>query len=258
MNTIELTVDEQGIALLALNRPQVLNVLNSELVGEVSSGLRSLRDNAQVRALVITGRGRGFCAGADLAAIGEEASTDQGLGKRIGASMRDEFNPMMEQIYQFPAPVISAINGIAAGGGAAIALCADIVLAADSAVLKVVQVPQLGIVADLGANWLLPRLGGRARAMGACLTGEALPASRLLEWGLVWESVADGQLLPRAIELARQLAGVPAEAVLATRRLIDQGWQSGFEQMLEDERQCQQQLCDQPFFSQRVTQFLGG
>ena len=257
MENILVTVDEQGIALLELNRPRVLNVLSRGLIEEVSSSLRSLSAGGEARALVITGRGRGFCAGADLGGIGDNAASGQGVGKVVSDLMREQFNPMMELLYDFPLPVISAINGIAAGGGAGIALCADIVLAAESAALKVVQVPQLGIAADLGANWLLPRLSGRSRAMGACLTGETLPAARLLEWGMVWECVEDDKLLPRARELAVQLASVPAETVVATRQLIDRAAGSSFGQTLEDERLVQEGLCDKPFFSDRVSRFLG-
>lgn len=257
MKTIVLTVDEQGIATLELNRPEVLNVLSLELMNEVSAALRSLVAEGEARALIVTGRGRGFCAGADLSAIGDAATSGEGMGKAVSQQMRDHFNPMMELLYRFPLPVISAINGIAAGGGAGIALCADIVLAANSAALKVVQVPQLGIVADLGANWLLPRLAGRSRAMGACLTGDTLPASRLLEWGMVWECVEDDLLLQRAREMALKLARVPAQTVVATRQLIDRAPGNSFEGTLEDERLCQERLCDAPFFSESVSRFLG-
>jgi 2-(1,2-epoxy-1,2-dihydrophenyl)acetyl-CoA isomerase len=164
---------------------------------------------------------------------------------------------MMELLYGFPRPVVSAINGIAAGGGAGIALCADIVLAAHSAALKVVQVPQLGIAADLGANWLLARIVGRSRALGACLTGTTIRSEQLLAWGLTWECIEDQRLLERSQEIASQLARVPAATVIATRNLVDRAPASSFDSNLEEERLYQAQLCNAPFFTDSVSRFLG-
>ena len=256
MANIQLNISDQGIALLTLNRPEVLNVLNTLLMTEVTEALSHLAADDNVRALILTGRGRGFCAGADLQAFGASDAAGESLGKIVSQTMLNHFNPMMEAIYTFPKPVITAINGIAAGGGAAMALCGDIVLAARSATLKVVQVPQLGIVADLGANWLLPRISGRSRAMGACLLGDSLPSAQLLDWGLVWECVDDERLLDRAREVAGRLAAVPAEAIVETRRLVDSSTDCTFTTMLERERLCQEVLCDTPFFADSVASFL--
>jgi 2-(1,2-epoxy-1,2-dihydrophenyl)acetyl-CoA isomerase len=162
----------------------------------------------------------------------------------------------MECLYRFPKPTLCAVNGIAAGGGAALALCADIVIATHAAKLAFVQVPQLGIVADLGANWLLPRIAGRSRAMAACLLGEPIDAARLLEWGLVWECVEADALLPRVMSLGAQLGRLPPQTVLATRRLIDEAHASSYAQILERERLAQRELCDLPVFMASVEQFL--
>ena len=255
MEHIAVSLD-RGIALLELNRPECLNALNQSLLIELVNALQELASNDEVRALIITGRGRGFCAGADLSGIQSPANAGDSVGKRVSDQMHQLFNPMMALLYDFPRPVVSAINGIAAGGGAAIALCADIVMASRSASLKVVQVPQLGIVADLGANWLLPRIIGRSRALGACITGETLPAARLQEWGLVWECVEAEQLADRARAVALQVSEVPGETILATRRLIDAASRTSFTATLEQERQWQERLCDAPFFMDSVTRFL--
>jgi 2-(1,2-epoxy-1,2-dihydrophenyl)acetyl-CoA isomerase len=170
--------------------------------------------------------------------------------------MGSHFNPLMECLYRFPKPTLCAVNGIAAGGGAALALCADIVIATHAAKLAFVQVPQLGIVADLGANWLLPRIAGRSRAMAACLLGEPIDAARLLEWGLVWECVEADALLPRVMSLGAQLGRLPPQTVLATRRLIDEAHASSYAQILERERLAQRELCDLPVFMASVEQFL--
>jgi len=256
MRNIEVTTDQQGVALLALNRPEVLNVLNAPLLEELCQALRELATDEKVRALVLTGRGRGFCAGADLSAVGQGAVPGDSIGQLVSALMQSHFNPAMELLYHFPRPTLCAVNGIAAGGGAAIALCADVVLASRDAALKFVQVQQLGIVADLGANWLLPRIAGRSRALGACLLGDSLKAAQLQEWGLVWECVDADQLLPRVLQLGARLADVPAETVLATRQMVDSASENSFSAVLEQERLAQRQLCDLPVFSESVARFL--
>jgi 2-(1,2-epoxy-1,2-dihydrophenyl)acetyl-CoA isomerase len=256
MQNIEITIDQQGVALLSLNRPEVLNALNVPLLDDLCQALRELAADEKLKALVVTGRGRGFCAGADLSALGQGAAPGDSIGQMVSAQMQSHFNPAMELLYHFPRPTICAINGIAAGGGAAIALCADIVLASRDASLKFVQVQALGIVADLGANWLLPRIAGRSRALGACLLGDSLKAAQLQEWGLVWECVDADQLLPRAMEVGSRLAAVPAATVLATRQIIDAAGKSSFTAALEQERLAQRELCDLPVFSESVARFM--
>jgi 2-(1,2-epoxy-1,2-dihydrophenyl)acetyl-CoA isomerase len=256
MQNIEITIDQQGVALLSLNRPEVLNALNVPLLDDLCQALRELAADEKLKALVVTGRGRGFCAGADLSALGQGAAPGDSIGQMVSAQMQSHFNPAMELLYHFPRPTICAINGIAAGGGAAIALCADIVLASRDASLKFVQVQALGIVADLGANWLLPRIAGRSRALGACLLGDSLKAAQLQEWGLVWECVDADQLLSRAMEVGSRLAAVPAATVLATRQIIDAAGKSSFTAALEQERLAQRELCDLPVFSESVARFM--
>ena len=256
MQNIEITIDQQGVALLALNRPEVLNALNVPLLEELCQALRELATDEKLGALVLTGRGRGFCAGADLSGLGQAVAPGDSIGQIVSAQMQSHFNPAMELLYHFPRPTVCAINGIAAGGGAAIALCADIVMASPDAAFKFVQVQQLGIVADLGANWLLPRIVGRSRALGACLLGDSLKAAKLQEWGLVWECVDADQLLPRALEVGSRLASVPAATVLATRQIIDTASENSFPAALEQERLAQRELCDLPVFSESVARFL--
>lgn len=260
MQNVTLTIEDQGIALLELNRPDALNALNAGLMQEMRAALADLAEDESIRVLIITGRGRAFCAGADLGADmfgGDDAGRASSPGERVAAIMQAEFNPMMEMLYAFPRPVITAVNGIAAGGGAGLALCADLVIASEKAALKVVQVQQLGIVADLGANWLLQRIAGRARAMGACLLSDTIPAATLLEWGMVWECVPPDELLDRARDYARRLALVPASTLLATRKLVDEASQVSYAQSIEDERLCQRELCDAPVFMNSVRRFMG-
>ncbi len=258
MDCISLTIGQDGIAVLELNRPDVLNALNVPLLGEVRETLAAMAGDERVKALIITGRGRAFCAGADLGAgvlQGDEESP-KSIGERVAGQMAREFNPMIEMVYTFPRPVITAVNGIAAGGGAGLALCADIVLASESAALKVVQPQQLGIAGDLGINWLLARIAGRSRALGLCLLGDTIPAATLREWGLVWECVPAAALLERARQIALRLAGLPRETLLATRSLVDTAPAHTFQQSIESERLRQQTLCDQPEFVESVQRFF--
>ena len=255
MNYIKVEIDSEGVALLVLDRPEVLNAMHVGLMAEAIEAMQCLSVDDDVRALVVTGSGRAFCAGADLAAVADNPDADENVGERVAAQMQSHFNPFMERLYEFPKPTICAVNGIAAGGGAAVALCADVVLASSSAGLKFVQVQHLGIVADLGANWLLPRIAGRSRAMAACLLGQTIDAAQLLEWGMVLECVEPDELLPRAKELGVQLGRLPAQTVLSTRSLIDEASRESYATLLERERLAQRELCDLPVFMQSVKRF---
>lgn len=257
MSIINLSVDDEGIAILQLNRPESLNALNTPLMREVREALATAAEDEQVRALIITGSGRAFCAGADLGVnmLRDRGSSELSIGEAVAREMAAEFNPMMEAIYNFPLPVVTAVNGIAAGGGAGLALCADVVLAAETAGLKVVQPQQLGIAGDLGINWLLSRLGGRARALGMCLLGDTVPATTLRQWGLVWDCVAPADLLDSSRDIARRLADIPPATVLATRKLVDTGYSDSLSESLDKERDTQETLCNLPVFLESVRKF---
>lgn len=250
--------NNKGIVTLTLNKPKVLNTLCVDLMSEVLETLEGLSADENTKALVITGSGRAFCAGADLGAghLAESSKNGVPLGDVVASLMEDYFNPMMEAIYTFPRPVVMAVNGIAAGGGVGLALCADIVIASDNAGFKVVQPQQLGIVADLGANWLLSRLVGRSRAMAMCMTGDTVSAADFKEWGGVWSCVTAEQLLPSAIKIAEKLAAIPTATVLGTRQLVDDAPTSTFTQSLHDEKEAQRLLCSDPIFIESVMKFF--
>ena len=257
MEHIKLSIDEEGIAVLELNRPASLNALNTPLLREAREALAALAADRQTRALIITGRGRAFCAGADLGVemLQQGGSDRLSIGEAVAREMAAEFNPLMEAIYDFPFPVVTAVNGIAAGGGAGLALCADLVLASETAGLKVVQPQQLGIVGDLGINWLLARLGGRARSLGMCLLGDTIPAATLMQWGLVWDCIPPAALMDAARATARRLAALPPATVVATRKLVDTGFSDSFGESLEKEREAQKTLCNLPVFLESVRKF---
>ena len=247
-----------GVATLTLNRPERLNALGFDLMDDTLAALTALARDPACKALVVTGAGKAFCAGADLSGFAEVYAEKRypDSGMQVSEAMRERFNPLVAAFFAFPKPVVTAVNGMAAGGGAAIALAADIVLCGASGKLKFVQAQQLHIVADLGAHWLLQRLGGRVTALGATLLGETLDAARAQSLGLVWDVVADTDLLTHAQATAARLAQVPAEVVVATRALVDASPTTGFTASIETERLYQRDFCARPAFIAKIDGFL--
>ena len=208
---------KDGIALLKLNRPKVLNSLNAQLMDEMRSALAEVSKNDAARVLVITGNGRGFCSGADLG--GGDMEPDVSVGEMVAQSMEDRFNPLVRELFHLNKPLLAAVNGTTAGGGVGIALAADIAIAARSATFKLVFVPRLGIIPDCGASFFLQRAVGRARALGLSILGESLPAERAAEWGLIWSCVDDDKLMDEVMSFAKTLSG-RAPLALGTAKLI--------------------------------------
>ena len=240
----------EGIATLTLNRPERLNAFNEDLVKGALKAVDEARIDPAVKALVLTGNGRGFCAGADLA--GGLAPTGEG----VNAAMRDLYNPLILAIDDFPKPTIAAINGVAAGAGVGLALVCDIAVAARSASFVLTVGPLLGLVPDLGVTWFLPRAIGRARARALALLGDKLPAERAAEWGLVWTCVDDEACLPTARALAVRLGRGSAEAFFEIRRLMDRAETSDLAAQLDAERETQIGLIVKPSFLEGVRNFL--
>jgi 2-(1,2-epoxy-1,2-dihydrophenyl)acetyl-CoA isomerase len=253
-NTIKLETNE-GIALLTLNRPEVLNSINVELIAEVRAAVAEVKTNPDARVLVITGAGRGFCAGADLAAQGQRQD-GMSVGQGVDHGMKIGFNPMMLELMEIGKPVIAAVNGMTAGGGVGLALAADIVIAAKSATFIQVFGPRLGLIPDLGTTWTLPRLVGRARALALTLTGDRLPAETAAEWGMIWKCVEDEALMGEVMALAQKLAKGPTNAFGEIKKAIDISERHTFTEQLDYERDVQGQLGDHPNFVEGVTAFL--
>ncbi len=253
-NTITLEANE-GIALLTLNRPEVLNSINMELIAEVRAALAEVKADANLRVLVMTGAGRGFCAGADLAAQGARQE-GMSVGQGVAHGMEVAFNPMMRELMDLGKPVIAAVNGMTAGGGVGLALAADIVIAARSATFIQVFGPRLGLIPDLGTTWTLPRLVGRARALGLALTGDRLAAETAAEWGMIWKCVDDDALMGEAMSLAQKLAKGPTNAFAEIKKALDISEHHTFAEQLDYERETQGQLGDHPNFIEGVTAFL--
>jgi 2-(1,2-epoxy-1,2-dihydrophenyl)acetyl-CoA isomerase len=247
---------EGAVATLTLNEGERMNPLTEALQRGCLEALQRVRDDTSIRALVITGRGKGFCVGADLAEFGRRAAQPgASMGAYVGEMMETTGNPIMAGIRSLPVPVVCAMNGVAAGGGVGFALAADMVVAARSAYFYLPFVPALGLVPDMGASWILPRAIGRSRALELALTGDKLPAEKAAQWGLIRACVDDSQLQAQALQLATQLAELPAGAVTEARRLFAAAERNSFEEQLALERERQMVLIGHPNFAEGVAAF---
>ena len=254
-NVIEKKLTEKGVLKLTLNRPEVLNAMNADLIMGLLDSFYEAKKDKKVRSIIITGSGRGFCAGADLVDGGWPSSEGLSSGEVTFNNMENAFNPLVKAITQSNKPVISAINGIAAGGGVGLALCGDIVLAAESAKFKLVFGPNLGIISDVGASWFVPNLIGRARANGMGLLGEDIPAKQAKDWGLIWDCVPDEELLNKAMEIAEKIADGPIEGLKAIVKAHDRALSSTLSEQLDYEKETQRLRTDYKDFKEGVKAF---
>jgi len=240
-----------GAARLTLNRPDRLNSFTLEMHNEVAEALTRVESDDGIRVLLVTGAGRGFCAGQDLADRSVAPGAD---AVDLGESLENRYNPLIRRLVALPKPVVCAVNGVAAGAGANIAFAADIVLAARSA--KFVQsFANLGLVPDSGGTWILPRLIGHARALGLALTGDAIAAEKAESWGLIWRAVDDGELMGEAGKLVERLACGPTRGYAAIKMAMRRSWLTGFNEQLDLERDLQRELGYSNDFREGVAAF---
>ncbi|MFN7163438.1 MAG: enoyl-CoA hydratase-related protein [Hyphomonas sp.] len=249
-----LQASSNGVLTITLNRPDALNALNRALMEQFRTALAVAAADPSVRTLIITGAGRGFCAGADLVEQADAPPVSRGQG--ISDGMTSHFNPLARDLAAFPKPIIAAVNGVAAGGGAGLALACDIVVAARSATFIQVFAPQLGLVPDMGCSWHLPRLVGAARAKGLALLGDKLPAGKAADWGLIWEAVDDQALMPRAAEIAATLAAGPTLGLVRTREVLAAAFDNDLAAQLDLERRTQFELGNSDDFAEGVRAFI--
>ncbi len=241
-----------GVATLTLNRPERLNSFTVAMHGEVRAALDAIAANQSIRCFVLTGAGRGFCAGQDLS---DRAVSPDAEGVDLGASIENYYKPLLQRLRALPMPTIAAVNGVAAGAGANISFACDLVYAAQSASF-VQSFSKLGLVPDSGGTWWLPRLIGPARAMGLALLGEKLTATQAAEWGLIWRCVADIELVPAVRAAALQLAAGPTRGYVRTRQAIDAAMLLPFEGALDVERDYQRELGQSADYREGVTAFI--
>jgi 2-(1,2-epoxy-1,2-dihydrophenyl)acetyl-CoA isomerase len=240
-----------GIARITLNRPDRLNSFNTRMHGELREALARVRQE-EARVLVLTGAGRGFCAGQDLA---DRAVLPGAEPVDLGASIEQHYKPPVLALRALPMPVIAAVNGVAAGAGANVALACDIVVAARSAVF-IQAFCKLGLVPDSGGTWVLPRLLGTARAMGLTLLGEKLSAQQAAEWGLIWQCVDDAVLGETVEGLARQFAAAPTRGLARTKQALYESWSHTLGEQLDLERDGQRELGASADYAEGVAAFM--
>jgi len=227
-----------GVATLTLARPDRLNSFTVAMHAEVRAALDAVRADPAVRCLVLTGAGRGFCAGQDL---GDRAVAPGAEPLDLGASIENYYKPLVLALRGLPMPVIAAVNGVAAGAGANIALACDLVFAARSAGF-IQSFAKIGLVPDSGGTWVLPRLVGNARAFGLALLGEKLSAEQAEQWGLIWKCVDDGELIPTVRKVAEQLAAGPTRGFARTKQALYAASGLALEASLDLERDFQREL----------------
>jgi 2-(1,2-epoxy-1,2-dihydrophenyl)acetyl-CoA isomerase len=228
-STITFGIDEDR-AILTLNRPEVMNALDTQMRAEITHAVR--RAGAEARVLVLTGAGRAFCAGQDLGDRGDAATLD------LERTLRDEYEPMLRAIFDCPVPTIAAVNGAAAGAGANLALAADVVIAAEGASF-IQAFSRIGLIPDAGGTYWLPRQVGFARAMGACLFAEKVTARRAADWGMIWEAVPDAEFEAHWRARAAHLARGPTVAYRELKSALRQSFGNDLEGQLALEARLQ-------------------
>jgi len=245
--------DSGSVRTLALNRPHALNSFTGAMHGELRAALDAAAGDHSVRCVVVTGTGRGFCAGQDLADPAVAPNRD-GATTDVGSAIERYYKPLALRIRSMPVPVVAAVNGVAAGAGANFALLCDIVVAARSASF-IQAFSKIGLIPDCGGTWLLPRLVGRSHALGLALTGDKLSAEDAQRLGLVWQVHDDAALMDSAWALADRLAAMPTKALVATRRALDAAQSLPLEGALDLEARTQRELGHAGDFAEGVAAF---
>lgn len=244
---------EGPVRVLTLNRPAQLNSFTTAMHAELRAALEAAAGDAAVRAVLVTGAGRGFCAGQDLNDPGMAAP--DGGAPDVGAVIERLYKPLALRIRTMPVPVLAAVNGVAAGAGANFALGCDMVVAARGASF-IQAFSKIGLIPDCGGTWLLPRLLGRAQALGLALTGDKLPAEDARRLGLIWQVVDDAELMHAALALAHRLAAMPVKALAETRRVLDEAMALDYAGALDLEARVQRELGRGHDFGEGVAAFL--
>ncbi len=243
---------EGPVAILTLNHPEVMNAVSPEMLGGLMKAIDEVENSKSgIRCLLMTGAGRGFCAGANL----QPRSDGPGGSRDAGLVLEQLYHPFLRRLRELPVPFVTAVNGAAAGVGMSFALMGDMVLCARSAYF-LQAFRRIGLVPDGGSTWILPRLIGKARAIELSLMGERLPAERALEWGLVSRVYDDAQLMDKAKEMARDLANGPTLALKLIRRLYWESADNSYEEQLNLERQMQRAAGSSGDFAEGVRAFL--
>jgi 2-(1,2-epoxy-1,2-dihydrophenyl)acetyl-CoA isomerase len=243
---------DQGVATITLNRPDVLNSFNMPMAAELQDALRVAAEDDAIRAVLLTGAGRAFCAGQDLA---EAAPGDGSPAPPIAEIVRRTYNPTVRAIRALEKPVVCAVNGVAAGAGANLALACDVVLAADTASF-VQAFSKIGLIPDTGGTFFLPRLVGLARATALAFFGDKLPAADAQAMGMIYRVVEAARLLDEARVIAQRLATQPTRGFGLTKRAFNQSLANDLDAQLEVEAELQAEAASTADFAEGVRAFL--
>ena len=224
-----------GVATITLNRPDKLNSFTVQMHGELADAMKAVKSDKSVRCLLLTGAGRGFCAGQDL---GDRALINSDTAPNLGESLEKRYNPLVRALKALEMPVICAVNGVAAGAGANLAFACDIVIAAKSASF-IQAFCKIGLVPDCGGTWSLPRLVGQARATALMMLGDKVPAEQAEAWGMIYKTVEDDALMTEANAMAAHLATQPTKGLALIKRAMRDTWTNTLDDQLDLERDLQ-------------------
>lgn len=243
---------DDGIATLTLNRPDKLNAFTRPMHLELRHALALAQTDPTVRVLLLTGAGRGFCAGQDL---GERSTRPGEVGVDLGESVEQYYAPLVMSLRSLPLPVVCAVNGVAAGAGANLALACDIVIAAESARF-IESFCKLGLIPDTGGTWHLPRLIGHARASAMAMLGEPIDAAMAAHWGLIWKAVPDERLMNEAMTIARQLAKGATKGLAYTKKALQASYANTLPEQLRLEAGMMRELGQSDDYHEGVAAFI--
>jgi len=240
-----------GIARLTLNRPEKLNSFTATMHGEVADALTRVEKEG-ARVLVLTGAGRGFCAGQDLS---ERQMAADGIPPDLGMTVETYYGPLVRRLNALPMPVVVGVNGVAAGAGANLAFAGDIVIAKESASF-IQSFCRLGLIPDTGGTYVLPRLVGRARAMGLAMLGDKIPARQAQDWGLIWQCVPDAEFDAALDKLATHFASAPTRGLASTKLAMQASLQNDLSTQLDLERDLMRELGRSADYAEGVAAFM--
>lgn len=243
---------DAGIARITLNRPDRLNSFTMAMHAELRDALNKVKADASVRVVLLTGAGRGFCAGQDLS---DRAVAPGGTAVDLGEAVATWWAPLVKTLRTLPVPVVCAVNGVAAGAGANVALGADLVLATQSASF-IQPFCKLGLIPDTGGTWILPRAVGTARAMGLAILGDKLSADQAADWGLIWKSIPDAQFKDEVEKLLVHLAQAPTRGLARTKELIYANGFAPLDEALKREGEAMRELGFSEDYREGVAAFL--
>ncbi len=246
-----LVAKSDGLATITLNAPDKLNAVSRKMIAELKQCWEELAADAGVRAVLLTGAGRGFCAGADLS----DPDRQNSAMSDSGSALEKFFNPTIKLMRSIPKPIVSAVNGVAAGVGMSFALASDVAIAARSASF-LQAFARIGLMPDGGSTWFLPRLAGDQRARALAMLAPQIKAEQAKEWGLIWDVVEDAELMPKATEIARRLAEGPTLALARIKSALNAAAGNDLSRQLDLERDNQRELGKTEDFKEGVAAFL--